>query len=262
MRSLLGDIKNDALLGSVLAVDDLQWLPKHWRGVGGDQWRNLGKAPKGLRTVNYFEPATIKRNNPLLRAVKLRCAYCTFEDRVHLNQYPGGPTADDIELAHARRKFEAQGWSFAKKPKCPQCIAEDEREIQAEEERAAMRKAKADLKVVDTQPQPEPQPPKQMGRDDRRIVFEKLNEAYGNETIGYNPGWSDTRVAKELGCPLEWVATVRIEMFGDIAANAETMAEFKTAQALVEEGRRIMLDFDARLTRMEVALREIEKALK
>ena len=63
--------------------------------------------------------------------------------------------------------------------------------------------------------------PKKMGRDERRLVFEKLNEHYVSEATGYANGWSDKRIAEELGCPRKWVEDVRDEMFGPVKINNE-----------------------------------------
>jgi len=63
--------------------------------------------------------------------------------------------------------------------------------------------------------------PRVMSREERRIVFEKLNELYVNERTGYAPGWTDEKVAKDLGTPRAWVAQVRDEMFGPEGTNPE-----------------------------------------
>jgi hypothetical protein len=57
-------------------------------------------------------------------------------------------------------------------------------------------------------------PPREMGRDDRRIVFAKIDEVYLGEGNGYSQGWNDEAVAKDLAIPRAWVASVREEMFG------------------------------------------------
>lgn len=62
-------------------------------------------------------------------------------------------------------------------------------------------------------------PPREMSRDDRRIIFAKIDEIYvGN---GYQAPWTDTAVAKDLGVPAAWVAKVRDEMFGPEGSNPE-----------------------------------------
>ena len=86
-----------------------------------------------------------------------------------------------------------------------------------------------------------PEEPRKMGREDRRIIFEKLNEVYLNEAVGYETGWSDHRVATDLGVPRKWVEQIRDENFGAIGTNPE-MSEFLTeAERLIGEARSILL---------------------
>ena len=63
--------------------------------------------------------------------------------------------------------------------------------------------------------------PRTMQRDDRRIIFEKLNGVYLDEKRGYDPEWSDHKVATDLGVPRAWVEQVREEMFGPVNTNAD-----------------------------------------
>ncbi len=71
------------------------------------------------------------------------------------------------------------------------------------------------------------QPPRQPSIEDRRIINGKLLDLYAEK--GYSAGWSDERLAKDLGVPRAWVAQVREFSFGpDIdeeAAAAETAAD-------------------------------------
>ena len=66
-----------------------------------------------------------------------------------------------------------------------------------------------------------PEPPRVMQRDDRRIIFEKLNAVYLDEKRGYDNDWSDHKVAIDLGVPRSWVEQVRDEMFGPINTNGD-----------------------------------------
>ena len=58
------------------------------------------------------------------------------------------------------------------------------------------------------------EPPRQMQREDRRIIISKLDEVYIDESVGYSGDWSDERVAEDLGVPRAWVSTIREENFG------------------------------------------------
>ena len=51
-----------------------------------------------------------------------------------------------------------------------------------------------------------------MTRDERRIIFEKINEIYVGEKVGYSDSWDDEKVAKDLGVPRAWVSAIREDM--------------------------------------------------
>lgn len=63
--------------------------------------------------------------------------------------------------------------------------------------------------------------PRAMSREDRRIIFAKVDELYLDDKSGYTPPWTDNAVARDLGVPRAWVATVRDELFGPEGSNAE-----------------------------------------
>ena len=74
-----------------------------------------------------------------------------------------------------------------------------------------------------------------LGREDRRIIFEKLNEVYVSDKVGYGDGWTDEKVASDLGVPRAWVKLIRDENFGDEMANDEIKNKVAEAtQALAE----------------------------
>lgn len=66
--------------------------------------------------------------------------------------------------------------------------------------------------------------PRVMTREDRRLIFVRLNEVYESEATGYAKGFSDKAVAAELAMPMAWVATVRDENFGPHRENEEIRA--------------------------------------
>ncbi|MCR6673294.1 hypothetical protein [Devosia ginsengisoli] len=57
-------------------------------------------------------------------------------------------------------------------------------------------------------------PPRQMSREDRRLIFAKLEEVYIDEKSGYSAGWNDDAVAKDMACPRAWVEEIREQNFG------------------------------------------------
>jgi len=73
--------------------------------------------------------------------------------------------------------------------------------------------------------------PRDMTRDDRRIVFDKINGVYDGGH--YIAPWTDAAVAKDLGVPRDWVAKVREEFFGPAGSNP-LLDEYLSARDKVE----------------------------
>ena len=73
--------------------------------------------------------------------------------------------------------------------------------------------------------------PREMSRDERRIINDKLDEVYGKDA--YKAPWTDAAVAKDLGVPRDWVAQVRDQFFGVEGSNPQ-FDEFLLARDRVE----------------------------
>ena len=111
-----------------------------------------------------------------------------------------------------------------------------------------------------------------MTREDRRIVFEKLNEVYVNDKVGYGAGWTDEKVATDLGVPRAWVRLIREENFGDEVGNEDIRNQIKEAQTILAQVRAIepemrRLESENRrllsiADKIERALADIQKVLK
>lgn len=133
-----------------------------------------------------------------------------------------------LPVSVIQKKFEQKGWSIGANPKwdcCPDCTKKQKAVI---------------LKVVNNAAKELADKPREMSRDDRRVIFAKLDEVYLDEKRGYDRGWSDHKVATDLGVPRAWVEVIRSENFGAIAAN-EDMTEYLTAaEALVKEARQAL----------------------
>ncbi len=148
------------------------------------------------------------------------CRKCGRTDRIGISAH-SSRLPDQVIL----KKFVSRGWrlgSSASGDICPEC--------------ANKREEKPVLKIVPTDQ------PREMQREDRRIIFEKLNEVYLDESKGYAAGWSDHRVSTDLGVPRKWVEGIREEMFGSVAASEDMSAFAVEAEALLKEGRQIYAD--------------------
>lgn len=77
-----------------------------------------------------------------------------------------------------------------------------------------------------------------MDKADRRIVFAKLNEVYGDDM--YLEDWIDQKVAEDLGVPVEWVAEVREGDFGpNLNAALKVQAAQNKMKGLTELGEKV-----------------------
>jgi hypothetical protein len=84
--------------------------------------------------------------------------------------------------------------------------------------------------------------PPEMTREYRRTIFAKLQDVYLDEARGYQSPWTDQAVAKDLGCPLAWIATVRDENFGPASDNSEIRAMLDRVTKAAIEGRAFLDD--------------------
>lgn len=198
-------------------------------------------------TDRTFPEVSIPYGEKSTRAMKITCAECNgvayFPFLTGVNRKP--PIA-------AVQHFQAKGWvvgSSHRKDACPI--------------HARPRKSTKGGKPMTTDTQPAADAPREMSREDRRIVFDKISGVY--DTDRYIAPWTDAAVAKDLGVPRDWVATVRADFFGEAGSNqlfdeylakkAEVDAEVKTIVADVEAKQKLLSGL------VEAALKGLEKKL-
>jgi hypothetical protein len=183
-----------------------------------------------------------------------------------MNTFRGMGDDDDKVASHIERKFSTIGWAIGKRSAddlCPKCVDNRTGIIKASNDQARKRstfkQAEAIFKPTDKPMvipvHHNPIPPttaehsakvngaalgdaRAMGRDDRRLVFDCINEHW--EKDGYKPVWTDTRVAEHLGCPLRWVVDVRKEFFGEVGSNAAFDQQLAEAEKLITEFRMLL----------------------
>lgn len=176
---------------------------------------------------------------------RIYCSQCTsHEDCVNTKESKLPPIA-------ARQFFARRGWHVGKKPKddvCPKCIERAQNERKAQK-LTLVTKERTDMGHIDgknlatNNPLPiKAEPPKAMGIEDRRIVYEKIGDVYLDPKTGYSKGWTDQRIAEELGCPRAWVSEVRDMMFGP-EANQELAALRAEHKKVVDKVEELRADF-------------------
>ncbi len=170
-----------------------------------------------------FERATL--SVPGTKAVPgyiVRCMECGASEKIATNTYGGSMAPEGIA-----QKFRNKGWVIGSRDGrdvCSKCQARQRKSRASSLEKKATNVISMTIKA---------DPPRQMSRDDRRVIFAKLNDVYIDESKGYDNGWSDQRVAKDLGVPLAWVKEIREENFGLESANEDARAVMNEARELL-----------------------------
>lgn len=142
------------------------------------------------------------------------CCKCRRVFFINSTAAATGRTLPDTVIA---KKFAAKGWSLGsskKKDTCPDCVAARRGAKIVVKKEPKLAKDPAIIDVIPAVNGASEMPPREMTREDRRIIFSKLEDTYVDESTGYSPGWNDIRVAEDLNCPRKWVETIREENFG------------------------------------------------
>jgi hypothetical protein len=204
----------------------------------------------------------------LIPALKVVCCKCGAE---HMEPSPNG--LHNPPQGAADKTMRRTGWQLGRNRKndiCPECV--EVRKVARDEMRQERQRSKLgdvmppelialsgkspppsfaikpNINVVPIKPaqpaapvnvevkmaeQAEIEAPREMSRADRRIIIAKIEEVYLDEQTGYSDGWSDQRVANDLGVPRAWVARLREENFGPEASNAATRKLLAEAREFV-----------------------------
>jgi hypothetical protein len=95
-----------------------------------------------------------------------------------------------------------------------------------------------------------------MSRADKRIIYNKLDEVYADETTGYRGHWNDEKVATDLGVPKEWVAAIREDTFGPEINREKEKAE---VDRLVREIMDRSMTYNTSLMEVQLKIEEYGK---
>jgi hypothetical protein len=199
--------------------------------------------------VSLFQPTTVEYGDRKVRDLSLICGKCGNVGKVPMNSFAHGMIGDDDKRTDqlAMRKFSQLGWVIGKQAtrhRCPQCEAATKPLAAAlvplkKKEEASMPASNGSA----SHEPPHVEPPQQMTRDDKRVIFAKLQDVYINEVSGYSAQWTDKRVAEDLGVPLAWVSSIREENFGP-DHNGEFIEQLAYARAVVEDVKQLHRDLE------------------
>lgn len=171
----------------------------------------------------------------------------------------GGKVLPDSVLA---KKSMAKGWdlgSSKKKDTCPDCVKARRAPKEPEKKEPELGKDPIVIDVIPRIDGASGLPPREMTREDRRVIFAKLEDVYVDEQTGYSPGWNDTVLAVDLNCPRKWVETIREENFGPQVAEAnpriiELEKKLDEVTKLVSELRLHIAEQNRETTQKQTAL--------
>ncbi|MGV2131799.1 hypothetical protein ACQZ4O_09225 [Agrobacterium vitis] len=151
-------------------------------------------------TDRDFPEIAIRCAGKVTNAMKITCACCAS-----VAYFPQQSVTSRYVPSRAIQHFQTKGWVVGSSPKedfCPKHASPSKR-------KGATIMAKNTAPVADK--------PRDMSREDRAIIFDKLNEVYGKDA--YKAPWTDSMVAKDLGVPRDWVSVTRDAMFGPAGSN-------------------------------------------
>jgi len=230
--------------------------------------------------INAFEHTSVPYGDDgkLTRGIIARCGHCGAAVPLPVND---SMRNDEAEWQFIARKLETRGWRVGKSRqahRCPKCLKaakfagfhhrKPEGLDTANEMHSLASTALATatvghlngaitMKVVENT--------RTLTREDRRIILAKLNEVYIDEKVGYGPGWTDERVATDLGVPRAWVRLLREENFGDEVSNEGIREQLKEAQKLLVQVRAVepeMRRLMGLADKIERQLADIQKVFK
>ena len=172
-----------------------------------------------------FQRTTIQHQNSRMQfAYQMLCSKCGAVEKI--------PFAGAVAPEFVSEKFRQKGWTVATHEGgdvCPKCATRRKpRKAEAAETSNVVELASHAIVA---------EPPREMSREDRRIVFAKINEVYLDENKGYDPPWTDAKVAADLGVPRDWVRVVREENFGAEAGNSEIDDVLAEARKCLESAK-------------------------
>jgi hypothetical protein len=197
----------------------------------------------------------------------IRCAGCQKTDRITSEM------GRDLAASKAPVTFQRRGWQIGKRAGCDYCYSCIVK-FKAINHKTAERKAMPAATVTPISAA-RADPPPELSKADKRVIFQKLEEVYIDEATGYQKGWDDNTVARDLGVERAWVAQVREDNFGPeksedftrilqegaecVAEARDLLAQHNKAQEMYQAIARASVKLSLRLDKLDSELKEIQK---
>jgi len=181
--------------------------------------------------------------NPPAAAYKFTCSKCGKEESLPLGSKSGG-----IPLALVKQRMLHKGWEIGNRASsdiCPQCLSSHNKKS---------KEPKKENNVVNFIKAEEPPT---MTREDRRLIFAKIDEVYLDENTGYSNDWTDQRVADDLGVPVAWVRNIRAENFGEERSNSAVLKQLEEAKEVLSQAKKLHDQAKADIVKMSTHAQSI-----
>ena len=201
---------------------------------------------KGHRDCDFYHVPPAFGGDGGRPRVAINCCSCNASESFAVTH--GGTTvSQDI----AEKNFRNRGWTLGRDRKhdlCQSCkIERRARRTGAKPEDLMAKNVPPPQPVVLLAPVAKADPPREPTKDERRLIFGKLDQVYLDEKRGYEKGWSDARVAGGVGVPRAWVEAIRAMNFGEENASED-------ARQLVEQARAFLVEAKTALDKLTAGL--------
>lgn len=174
---------------------------------------------------------------------QITCSECGAVEKITANTFGGSMAPEGIA-----QRFRNKGWKISTKGNrdiCPACAGNQASHHNKPEPAIEQTSNIVSINSAMTKaPITEIEQPREMTRADRRVIFAKLEDVYIDEKHGYDAGWGDARVAKDLGVPQDWVRQIREENFGVENSNPEADALLRQARGILDEAKQALADHE------------------
>jgi hypothetical protein len=171
-----------------------------------------------------------------MMGAKIECCVCGAVDY--------SATKRGINPIVYEKNFRSKGWFIGNGPrmdKCPNC----------------QKPKKPDLKVVNNMETAKVEAPREMTREDRRIISAKLEDVYLKDR--YDAPWTDAAVARDLGVPRAWVIDVRDQFFGPAGSNDEFDDFLERAAPVISDLKNLNKSVQAQLDQAKAIASRVEE---
>ena len=176
----------------------------------------------------YQHPVSVRVESGFRSVYRFHCSKCPAFYDISANTHTGRRNAEDL-----RRQMLRVGWDLGDKPEKDVCVTC----IQARRKHKSKTTAEVIQMPKHVQIVSQHDGPREPTRDERRIIFAKLQDVYIDEKTGYGSGWSDRKLAEDLGVPRAWVERIRDENFGPIPVSEDAVKQIEEAEKTLKDAQ-------------------------